>query len=130
MTAPTAANAGHDEWLDAIAAADGFYFECPNGHGSLPPRRVCPICGSREINRQPLPATGTVVTHTTVHVPTPEFEGETPYVTAIAEFGPVRLTGLVRANDPEDVAVGQVVVATVGESERGRRRLQFDIVTE
>lgn len=130
MTAPTSTNAGHDEWLDAIAAGEGYYLECSDGHGSLPPRRACPVCGARELDRQPLPATGTIVTHTTVHVPTPEFDGEAPYVTAIAEFGPVRLTGLLRGTDPDAVAAGQAVLPTVGDGDDGRRRLQFEIVAE
>src|SRR6056297_1929720 len=30
---------GYDDWLDAIEDGDGYYLECENGHGSLPPRR-------------------------------------------------------------------------------------------
>jgi uncharacterized OB-fold protein len=130
MTAPTSTNAGHDEWLDAIAADEGYYLECSSGHGSLPPRRACPVCGARDIEQQQLPATGTIVTHTTVHVPTPEFDGEAPYVTVIAEFGPVRLTGLLRGTNPDAVARGQAVLPSVEEAADGRRRLRFEVVAE
>lgn len=128
MTAPTSRNAGHDEWLDAIANDEGYYLECSNGHGALPPRRACPVCAERGLDRQPLPPTGEIVTYTTVHVPTPEFEGKTPYVTAIAEFGPVRLTGLLVESSTEAVATGQLVLPVVAASEDERRRLQFEVV--
>jgi uncharacterized OB-fold protein len=107
-------DAGYDEWLAAIGDGDGYYLECPSGHGSLPPRRVCPHCGSAALDHADLAATGTVETYTVCHVGGPEFTEEEPYVTAIATFGDVRLTGVVRGVDPEDVAVGTSVEAAVG----------------
>ncbi|WP_251330074.1 Zn-ribbon domain-containing OB-fold protein [Haloplanus pelagicus] len=107
-------DAGHDEWLDAVGDGDGYYLRCPAGHGSLPPRRVCPHCGSPDLDRRELPATGTVKTFTVCYVGGPDFEDEEPYATAIADFGDVRLTGVVRGVDPEDVSVGQVVEPAVG----------------
>jgi uncharacterized OB-fold protein len=107
-------DAGYDEWLDAIDDGEGYYLECDEGHGSLPPRRVCPHCGSTALDRSALPATGTVETFTICYVGGPEFEDEEPYTTAIADFGDVRLTGVVRGTDPEDVMVGMPVEARVG----------------
>ncbi|MFB6160744.1 MAG: Zn-ribbon domain-containing OB-fold protein [Haloferacaceae archaeon] len=107
-------DAGYDDWLDDLAAGEGTYLACPEGHGSLPPRRVCPTCGSADLTETPLPETGEVLTYTVVHVGTPAFDDETPYATAIADFGPVRLTGVVRGVDPEDVTVGATVVPAVG----------------
>ena len=109
---------GYDEFLDGVAAGEGFYLACPNGHGSLPPRRVCPHCGATDLDETPLPETGTVETFTTVHVAVPSFEAETPYTTAIASFGPVRLTGVVRgggagADEGEAVEIGRSVRAAV-----------------
>lgn len=95
-------DAGYDDWLDALAETDGYYLVCPEGHGSLPPRRVCPDCGSTELAEEPLPDVGAVETFTAVHVPPPRFADEAPYVTAIADFGPVRLTGVLRGVDPDD----------------------------
>lgn len=106
-----------DDLLDAISDGDGYFLECSNGHSSLPPRRICPDCGDTELAERPLPDTGAIVTYTVVHVPTPQFEGEAPYVTAIAEFGTVRLTGLLVGIDPDAVAVGTDValdVETIG----------------
>jgi uncharacterized OB-fold protein len=102
-------DAGYDEWLDAIDDGEGYYLECPEGHGSLPPRRVCPHCGSADLDHAELSATGTVETFTICYVGGPDFDEEEPYATAIADFGGVRLTGVVRGTDPENVTVGMPV---------------------
>lgn len=117
---------GFDDFLDAVAAGEGYYLECPDGHGSLPPRRACPRCGSQELVEEPLPATGEVETYTTIHVATPEFADDTPYVTAVAGFGPVRLTGMLRGVEAEAVETGMTVAPGVGETETtGERVLVF-----
>lgn len=126
MTDAVDVDAGYDDLLDAIRAGEGYYLACPEGHGSLPPRRVCPVCGEADLSAAPLPAEGSVHTYTVVHVPAPQFEGKAPYVTAIAEFGPVRLTGLVVDADPEDVAVGSTVTPDVEAAEE-YRRITFDL---
>ena len=95
--------AGYDAWLDAIAAGEGFYIESPTGEGSLPPRRVDPTTGATDLSRQPLPETGRIETYSVIHVAAPRFADDTPYITAIADFGPVRLTGVVCGVDPETV---------------------------
>ena len=116
----------YDDWLDQIEAGEGYYVECEEGHGWLPPRRVCPDCGSRELSDESLPASGEIATHTTITVATPQFEDDAPYVTAIAEFGPVSITGLVRGVDPEDVSTGDAVGIEVGERETtGERAVVF-----
>lgn len=116
----------YDAWLDAIEDGDGYYVECANGHGWLPPRRVCPDCGSRDLSEEPLPDSGEIVTHSTITVPTPQFESDAPYVTAIVDFGPVSVTGLVRGVDPEEVSMGDVVGVEVGERETtGDRAVVF-----
>ena len=121
-----ARDGAYDDFLDAIEAGEGCYLECENGHGWLPPRRVCPECGSRELAETPLPEAGEVRTYTTVAVATPQFSEDTPYVTAIAAFGPVRVTGIVRGTDPEDVEMGMPVGIAVGERETtGDRLLVF-----
>jgi hypothetical protein len=114
---------GYDDLLDAVAAGEAYYLSCPNGHGSLPPRRVCPHCGSQGLTDTPLPESGTVATFTVVRVPTPGFADDAPYATAVADFGEVRLTGIVDA-DPESVRVGTTVGLGVGETETtGERAL-------
>lgn len=100
----TPRNAGYDEWLDALGDGEGYALVCPAGHGSVPPRRLCPECGSTTLTEAPLPAVGTVETATVVHVPPPRFADDAPYVTAIAAFGPVRLTGVLKGVAVDDDA--------------------------
>jgi uncharacterized OB-fold protein len=117
---------GFDDFLDAVESGEGFYLECPEGHGSLPPRRVCPNCGATDLEETPLPETGEIETHTTVHVAAPEFADDAPYVTAIADFGTVRLTGQFRETESEATEVGTEVTVGIGESETaGERVLVF-----
>ena len=117
---------GYDDFLDAVAAGEGFYLECPEGHGWLPPRRVCPECGATDLEEVPLPETGAVETFTTVHVAAPEFVDDVPYVTAVVDFGPVRLTGQIRGLDPEEIEVGTELSPDVGETNTaGERVLVF-----
>jgi len=113
-------NDGHDDLLDALEEGEEYYLACPDGHGWLPPRRVCPECGSRELTETPLPNSGEVVAATTVSVPGPRFADDAPYVTAVVDFGSVRLTGLVRGSDGEPsrgtvVGVGVEESATTGD---------------
>jgi uncharacterized OB-fold protein len=108
-------DAGFDDWLDALSEGESYHLVCENGHASLPPRLVCPECGAA-LSETPMEAVGEVLTYTVVHVGTREFDGQTPYTVAIAEYGDVRVTGLVRGVDPEDVTVGMPVDLTVGEN--------------
>lgn len=118
-----ARDGGFDDWLDAIADGEGYYLECSNGHGSLPPRRVCPHCGDRDVERESLPESGEISTYTIITVPTPTFEDDAPFVTAIVDFGPVSVTGQVRGVDPEDVETGQVVGIGIDETVTTNDRL-------
>ena len=117
--APTpVTDADYDEWLDALAAGEGYAIVCPEGHGSLPPRRRCPECGSTPLSREPLDEVGRVETFSVVHVPSPRFADDAPYVTAVADLGPVRTTGVLRGVDPEGDAVETGLSVAVGVEER------------
>jgi uncharacterized OB-fold protein len=103
----------YDDLLDAIEAGEGYYLACESGHGWLPPRRICPECGSRELTEEPLPESGEIASYTEIAVAAPSWAEDAPYVMAIADFGPVQLTGLLRdADDPE---IGMVVGVDVGQ---------------
>ena len=119
---------GYDDLLEAIEAGEGFYLACENGHGSLPPRRVCPDCGSAGLEETPLAETGEVVTRTVVHVPPPQFEEDAPYATVIAEFGPVRLTGIVLDVEAAPDVGGSVRPVVETSTTRGDRLLAFEPV--
>ena len=114
---------GFDDWIDALEDGSPYYLACPDDHGALPPRRVCPACGSSSLEGRSLPAMGTIETFTITHVPTPSFEADAPYVTAIADFGPVRLTGQLQVDDVEDATSGITVAAAVVTSETTGDRL-------
>ncbi|ELZ39853.1 Zn-ribbon domain-containing OB-fold protein [Halorubrum tebenquichense] len=115
----------YGEWLDALADGDGFALVCPAGHGSLPPRRVCPECGSADLSRGALDETGTVETYSVVHVPSPGFADDAPYATAVVDFGPTRLTGVYRegGDAAPDPAVGDRVTVDAGERVTDGERL-------
>ena len=120
---------GYDDLLDAVEAGEPYYLECANGHGLLPPRRICPRCGSRELAERALPEAGEIVTSTVVRVATPQFADDVPYVTAIADFGPVSLTGQLRGVEPDPEAVEAVETVGVGIGESattGQRLLVFE----
>lgn len=119
-------DAGFDDWLDAAEEGEAYYLECPNDHGSLPPRRVCPDCGATDLEERLLPDTGEIETFTITHVPTPAFEEDAPYATAIASFGSVRLTGQVVDIEPEAIENGLSVGLEITVSETtGERILGF-----
>jgi uncharacterized OB-fold protein len=122
-----ARDAGYDDLVDAIAEGEGYYLNCANGHGSLPPRHACPDCGSQELDEQPLPETGEIETFTVVYATTPDFADDTPYVTAVVDFGPVRLTGQVLEQD-DSVETGMTVTVNIAETETtGDRMIVFNL---
>jgi len=116
-------DAGFDDFLDAVEAGEPYYLVGEDGAAYLPPRPYDPATGEEGLAEQPLPGTGEILTHTTTHVATPRFAEDTPYVTALAEFGPVTLTGQVRGLDPADVAIGQEVTLGVDRSETASERV-------
>jgi uncharacterized OB-fold protein len=125
VSQPETAARTHDEFCRAIETGEGFYLACPDGHGSVPPRRVCPECGAQQLTVEPLPETGRVQAATVVHVATSAFADSAPYLTAIADFGPVSLTGIVA----ETGAVEHGTAVTVGierVEERQRPTLVFE----
>jgi uncharacterized OB-fold protein len=122
-----ARDGAYDDLLDAVEDGEGYYLECDEGHGWLPPRRVCPDCGSRELTETPLPDSGEIETFTVIEIGAPDFAEDTPYVTALADFGPVRITGMLNDVDSETVETGDVVGLTVGERvTTGDRMLSFE----
>lgn len=129
MTADSPArDGGYDDVLDAIEDGRGYFLVCENGHGWLPPRRICETCGSREFNKRDLPAEGEVLAKTTIHVAPPRYEGDTPYVVAVVDLGEIRVSGRV-VDSEAAVATGDTVTPRVVESESaGERLLGFEVL--
>jgi uncharacterized OB-fold protein len=120
-------DAGYDDWLDAVEDGDPYYLESPSGNGWLPPREVDPETGERGLEEKPLPGTGEILTFTVTNVAGPSFADDAPFVVAIAQFGPVRITGQVRGMDHDDVEIGQEVGLSIGENEtEGERVIVFE----
>ncbi|WP_436935058.1 Zn-ribbon domain-containing OB-fold protein [Halovenus marina] len=121
-----ARDAGYDDFLDAVEEGDPFYLQ-GDGDGWLPPREFDPETGERGLSQEPLPETGEILTCTTTYVASPDFVDDAPFVVAVADFGPVQMTGQVRGVDPEDVEIGDEVTPAVDETETtGDRLLVFD----
>jgi hypothetical protein len=116
-------DAGYDDFLDALEAGEPYYLESPSGNGWLPPKEVDPQTGERELVERDLPATGEVLTYTITNVSGPSFADDVPYVVAVAEFGPVKVTGQVRGLDHDDVEIGQAVELGVGRNETADERV-------
>ena len=120
-------DAGYDDFLDAVEAGEPYYLESPSGNGWLPPQQFDP--DERELTEEPLPETGEVLTKTVVNVAGPSFADDAPYVVAVAQFGPVRLTGQLqvegqkRGVGPEEVEVGQEVAVGVARNETEGERV-------
>lgn len=115
----TVRNAGYDDFLDAVETGDPYYLQSEDGKAYLPPLGFDPSTGAESLAKQPLPDQGTILTHTTTNVALPQFADQAPYISAIAEFGPVRLTGQIRA-DLDAIDIGTTVeldVATPDSSE-------------
>ncbi len=118
-----ARDAGYDDFLDAVEAGEPYYLESPSGNGWLPPREVDPETGERELVEKDLPETGEILTYTITNVAGPSFADDTPYVVAVAEFGPVNVTGQVRGVDHDEVDIGDEVALGVGRNETEDERV-------
>lgn len=116
-------NEGFDDFLDAVEAGEPYYLEGPDGDGWLPPRRIDPATGSRQLKKKALPETGAVVTFTQTYVASPEFVDDAPFVVAIADFGPVRVTGQIRGIDPDEIEMSQTVKIDIEHAETTDDRL-------
>ncbi len=114
---------GFDDFLTAVEEGEPYYLEGPDGDGWLPPRRTDPATGSQELTSEPLPETGELVTFTQTHVAPPSFVDDAPFVVAVADFGPVKITGQLRDIDPDTVEIGQEVGLGVEHTETTDERL-------
>lgn len=118
-----ARNAGFDDFLDAIEEEEPYYLEGTEGNGYLPPRRIDPATGTEELSEEPLPETGEILTYTQTHVASPQFADDAPFVVAVAEFGPVKVTGQLQGVDPEEIEIGQAVGIGIDHTETNDERV-------
>lgn len=78
-----------------------------------PPRKICRICGSKELYEVKLSERGKVVTFTVIHTPPVGYEKYAPYVVGVVELeNGVRVLSQIVDCKPEDIAIGIDVEAT------------------
>ncbi len=82
------------------------------GRSFYPPRKVCPYCSSREVEKILLPRKGKVLSYTIIHVPPKGFENYSPYVVAIVELeNGARVLAQLTDIDENEVKIGLEVEA-------------------
>lgn len=82
------------------------------GDVRLPPRPLCPRCGSGDLEEFKAPKLGRVVAYTVIHVPPPRFKGEEPYTVAVVELlEEVRVSGRLLDISEGDLQIGLEVEA-------------------
>lgn len=116
-----------DDFTDAIGSGDQQHLVCEAcGDATLPPRRICPACGSTALSREPLPDRGEILSFTEISVTTPKFQGETPYtVVLVALAEGVQLTGQLREATAEAIDIGDQVRLGTEPREEGATLLTF-----
>ena len=105
------------DFAEGIDDESPIYLACEDcDEVALPPRAVCPECGTRTFEERSLSTTATVAAATQIFSSIPEFADETPYTVVLADFEEgLRLTGQLRGAD--EVNVGESVA--VGAERRG-----------
>jgi len=72
----------------------------------VPPRTLCPKCGSTDMRWEELKGTGKLLTYSVVHVAAPAFQSSVPYAVGIVRLTEgARLPGIVRT-DLKDLRIG------------------------
>jgi len=72
----------------------------------VPPRALCPKCGSMDIRWTKLKGTGKLLTYSVVHVASPAFQSSVPYAVGIVQLTEgARLLGMIRTN-LKDLRIG------------------------
>ena len=104
------------EFAEGIEEGSPVYRVCENCESvGLPPREVCPECGTHTLEERALSETATATASTQIFSSIPEYADETPYTVVIATFDEgVRLTGQLR--EAESVERGEMV--TIGAERR------------
>jgi len=72
----------------------------------VPPRTLCPKCGSTGMRWEELKGIGKLLTYSVVHVAAPAFQSSVPYAVGIVELTEgAKLPGMIRA-DLKDLRIG------------------------
>ncbi len=101
------------DYKDALAQGYLLASKCKRcGSVQLPPRPLCPKCGSEELEELSVPKHGRIAAYTVIHVPPSRFKGEEPYAIAIVELlEDVRISGRILDVSEADLRIGLEVEA-------------------
>lgn len=121
-----------DTFTETIASGEQQYRSCEAcGDSTLPPRQICPTCGSTKLTQKPLSDRGEIVSFTEISITIPKFHGETPYTVVLVELGEeIILTGQLRETTASDVAIGDEVVLDTERHDDGVALITFRSVEE
>ncbi len=73
----------------------------------FPPRLICNVCQSQDLEKTKLAEAGKVLTYTIIRVPPHQFVDQAPYAVGIVELDDgVRIMGQIVDCDFEDIKVG------------------------
>ena len=73
----------------------------------LPPKPMCNHCLSTNLKWSELEGSGKLLSYTVIHVAPEQFQSLAPYIVGIVEFERgLRLPGMIRDVDPEEIRVG------------------------
>ncbi len=82
------------------------------GKTTYPPRKVCPYCGSTELEEVSLPKKGRVLSYTVIRAPPKSYLKYSPYVVALVELEDgTRVLAQLTDIEPNEVKSGMVVEA-------------------
>jgi len=101
------------DYRDALSEGYLLASRCRRcGAVQLPPRPICPKCGSGDLEAFKAPKRGRVAAYTVIHVPPSRFKGEEPYAVAVVELlEGVRVSGRMLDVSEADLRVGLEVEA-------------------
>jgi uncharacterized OB-fold protein len=82
--------------------------KCSNcGKINFPPRLICNVCQSKDMEKTKLAETGKVLTYTIIRVPPHQFVDQAPYAVGIVELDDgVKISGQIVDCDFKDIKIG------------------------
>jgi uncharacterized OB-fold protein len=84
------------------------------GEYHIPPRQICPKCGSQQLEWYEFKGEGTLVAVTFNRTPSTTFKGRCPYAVGIVKLdeGP-SISGFMADENPEKLSVGSRAIFTL-----------------
>ena len=77
------------------------------GKINFPPRLICSVCQSKDLEKTKLAEKGKVLTYTIIRVPPRQFVDQAPYAVGIVELDDgVKITGQIVDCNFEDIKIG------------------------